>query len=76
MRGIDTKQLDRVREDFFTRGEAISTWAKRHEFSQSMVYAVLGGRQKCLRGEGHKVAIALGLKADPAQHEALTSDSE
>lgn len=62
MHEIDPHKLARVRQGFIDRGEAVSTWARQHKFSLSMVYAVLGGRQKCLRGEGHRIAIALGLK--------------
>nr|WP_155435813.1 DNA-binding protein [Pseudoduganella danionis] len=47
---------------FAQRGESIADWAIRHNFRPQMVYAVLAGRNKGLRGEGHRIAVALDLK--------------
>lgn len=71
---IDAIQLQKIRDGFIARGETVADWARRNEFRVPMVYAVLAGRQKCLRGEGHRVAIALGLKLPPAEIEKRTSE--
>ncbi|MGZ5799371.1 MAG: DNA-binding protein [Burkholderiaceae bacterium] len=67
MNDLDTARLKKIRNEFINRGESIADWARHHHFRTSMVYAILAGRQKCLRGEGHRVAVALGLKPEPAE---------
>jgi gp16 family phage-associated protein len=73
---IDSALLQKVRSGFVERGESIAEWANKNGFRLTMVYAVLAGRQKCLRGEGHHVAVALGLKASPASlpNDAISDD--
>lgn len=50
---------------FVDQGLAVSEWAEAHGFTTPLVYAVLHGRRKCLRGQSHRIAVALGLKAQP-----------
>jgi gp16 family phage-associated protein len=50
--------LRRMHDD----GVTIKTWAESHGFQSSIVYSVLSGRRKCLRGQSHQIAVALGLK--------------
>jgi gp16 family phage-associated protein len=52
-----------------TKGVTIKDWALSNGFKPKVVYTVLQGRSKCLRGESHHVAVALGLK--PTSMEAL-----
>lgn len=47
---------------FRTRGIAINQWSEEHGFNTSLVYAALQGKRKCLRGQSHQIALALGLK--------------
>lgn len=51
-----------VRADFEFRGESIAAWARKHGLGRSLVYEVLSGRKKCLRGDGHRAAVLLGIK--------------
>ncbi|MBX3588773.1 MAG: DNA-binding protein [Ramlibacter sp.] len=44
-------------------GISIPEWAAANNFSPATVKAVLYGHSKALRGEGHRVAVALGIKA-------------
>lgn len=44
-------------------GLSLTEWAAANNFSLPTVKAVLYGHHKALRGEGHRVAIALGIKA-------------
>lgn len=50
---------------FISHGICKTDWAKAHEIHRAIVVDLLRGRLKGLRGESHRAAIALGLKADP-----------
>ena len=43
-------------------GLSAREWAERHGFEPSLVYSVLTGSRKCLRGRSFLVARALGMK--------------
>lgn len=56
-----------VREEFASKGWSISGWAKQNGYSPNMAIAILADnennpRLKCLRGDSHNIAVALGLK--------------
>ena len=53
---------EEVKEIFKKRGVSVAGWAKRHGYSESLVYGVLSGRRRAVRGESHKIATALGMK--------------
>ena len=62
-----SKTRAQVREEFASRGWSISTWARDNSYSPNMVIAILADNQanpriKCLRGDAHNIAVALGLK--------------
>lgn len=59
---ITTADLERVRNGFFLRGESVADWARQNGYSTTLVYQVLSGRCKAMRGDSHRVAVALGLK--------------
>jgi len=44
------------------QGITIKAWAANNGYHFSVVYSVLSGRRKCLRGQSHAIAVALGLK--------------
>jgi len=52
-----------AREWFVQSGISIKDWAADHGVRVSVVYHVLHGKVSCTRGESHKVAVLLGLKA-------------
>jgi gp16 family phage-associated protein len=56
------KNPDEIREDFIRRGQAISDWARDRGFTPNLVYLVLGGKRRALRGQSHNIAVALGIK--------------
>lgn len=63
---------EQVREALQAKGVSIAQWAIANKYSPNMVYEVLGGRKKCVRGQAYEIAIKLGLKAgevcvDPAK---------
>jgi len=52
----------RVWKTFRDQGVSVRAWAKERGFNPGLVYSVLRGERKCLRGQSHAVAVALGLK--------------
>ena len=52
--------------DLMRHGLTVRDWARANGFSEMLVYAVLSGKNKASRGESFKIAIALGLKMQPA----------
>lgn len=65
--------LDEVRLAFSDSGVSIAEWARLNGFSTGLVYQVLEGRRKCMRGQSYKIAIALGLRGGaPLDAETLS----
>ncbi|WP_339615221.1 DNA-binding protein [uncultured Gilvimarinus sp.] len=61
-----------AREALQSAGVSITQWAVANQFSPNLVFEVLGGRKKCIRGQAHNIAVKLGLKdgtitKDPAK---------
>lgn len=59
------KSPEEVRDSFRSQGLSVADWAREHGFTLPLVYAVLHGRSKALRGESHRIAVALGMKRHP-----------
>ncbi len=84
LKGFPVEALERVRRGFEYRGETIKDWAVEHGHDPHIVYFVLNGKLRCLRGKAHHVAVDLGLKAGhnaqplakrkPAQAEKMVSE--
>ncbi|PPC83158.1 MAG: DNA-binding protein [Methylotenera sp.] len=47
---------------FDESGISVAEWARVNGFSSALVYQVLDGSRKCLRGQSHQIALALGIK--------------
>lgn len=45
-------------------GKSVREWSTERGLSPQLVYAVLRGERKCLRGKSHRVAVELGLKVE------------
>jgi gp16 family phage-associated protein len=60
-------EREEVRRMFNEAGITVTDWARENGFRRADVYAVLNGRLKGSRGVGHKIFIALGLKAEPSE---------
>lgn len=54
---------DEVRADFNERGISVAAFARDNGLKQGIVYQVLSGQKKGRRGEAHRAAVLLGLKA-------------
>lgn len=55
----------RVKARFLAEGVTVKEWAQAHGFNVRLAYRVLQGEIKGTSGEGHKIAVALGLKKEP-----------
>lgn len=51
-----------TKSSFLERGLAVTDWALERGFSPHLVYAILAGRRKCLRGQSYQIAKELGMK--------------
>lgn len=65
-----------VKEKFEAEGKTVSSWADSHGFPRDAVYAVLSGRTHGRRGKAHHIAVALGIKRNPAQKEQTGKSPE
>ncbi len=53
---------DQAKSLFEAQGLSVAEWSRSWGFKTALVYRVLRGEAKCLRGESHQIAIALGVK--------------
>lgn len=60
--GISPERLEEKRQEFARHGVSIRQWAQSHGYPVQLVYQVLAGRKRCLRGKSHAIAVRLGLK--------------
>lgn len=51
-----------IYDEFARHGASIAEWARINGFSAAVVYQVLQGKRRCLRGQAHQIAVALGIK--------------
>lgn len=56
------KSISDVKAELAARGIGISEWAEEHGFPAELVYKVVSGKRKGMRGQSHNIAVALGLK--------------
>ncbi|WJM53921.1 DNA-binding protein [Pseudomonas asiatica] len=64
-----TEQACQEARDLISRqGISAKEWAIKHGLTPSTVYAVLNGQKKCLRGESHRAAVLLGMKAGETEN--------
>jgi len=62
--------LEEAQQWFRDRGLSVSKWAVDRGFNPTLVYAVLHGKRKCLRGQSFLIAVALNLKRRPEDLDA------
>ena len=55
---------EEARAAFKARGVNTAEWARDRGFSVELTRMVLSGKRKCLRGQSHQIAVALGIKPD------------
>lgn len=62
---VKLKTKEEAAQWFTERGITISEWALERRFNPSLVYQVLAGTRKAIRGSSFQIAVALGMKAVP-----------
>lgn len=62
----DLVKREAAKQWFEEHGVSVADWAAANGFSPNHVYAVLNGRTRGRRGTAHRIAVALGIKATPA----------
>lgn len=55
--------VNEPRSIFVESGISIAEWARAEGFSTALVYQVIDGKRPCVRGQSHRIAVALGLKS-------------
>lgn len=56
------KTIEEARGEFVTTGRSIADWSRQNRFNVNLVYAVLAGKRRALRGQTHDIAVSLGIK--------------
>lgn len=71
----ELNEANKTKALFEAHGMSVAAWAREHGFSVGLVYRVLRGEAKCLRGTSHEIAVALKLKpaVNDDQREKLIS---
>lgn len=59
---MNLRTPEEARAELKRQGISVSSWAVANGFSVNMVFEVLSGRKKCLRGQSHNIAVKLGIK--------------
>ncbi|MFV3316435.1 DNA-binding protein [Pseudomonas sp. NY15374] len=55
--------LDQAREKLDRAGISIAEFSRKHNLNKNLVSDLLNGRKKGRRGEAHRAAVLLGIKA-------------
>ena len=63
-RAVKLKTREEAAQWFADRGITITEWALERRFSPALVYQVLAGTRKAVRGSS-QIAVALGMKSVP-----------
>ena len=69
-----SKSARKVWEEVRQQPKSARDWALQHSFEPTLVYSVLSGNRKCLRGKSHEVAKAL-KKVEPVTVAPITGSS-
>jgi len=51
-----------VRNEFIYKGVSMASWARANGFNKATLSQVLSGCNTATRGQGHKIAVLLGIK--------------
>jgi gp16 family phage-associated protein len=53
---------DQAKEWLAYQGISAAEFCREHGLPTSLVYEILNGRKRCLRGMSHNIAVLLGMK--------------
>jgi gp16 family phage-associated protein len=62
----DPVRIDALRSRMTAKGQTVKALAREIDENASHVYKVLSGTRAASSGAGHRIAVKLGLKDDPA----------
>jgi gp16 family phage-associated protein len=54
--------VSQVAREFGDSGISIAEWARHNGFNVNLVYQVLRGERKAIRGQTHDISVRLGIK--------------
>jgi gp16 family phage-associated protein len=57
--------IDEFKASLIAKGITLKQWANDHGFSYTSVCAVTAKRSLCQHGQVHRIAVAMGIKANP-----------
>ncbi|NCT98308.1 MAG: DNA-binding protein [Comamonadaceae bacterium] len=57
-----TRSAEEAAAQFRREGKSVAEWARNHGFNPRLVYQVLSGKRKCLRGVSFLIAEALRVR--------------
>jgi len=60
------KTVEQFLAELEANGDTVVAWAERNKFPAWAVYRLTAGLNKGKRGQAHRIAVAMGIKADPA----------
>lgn len=69
-------RIEDVKARFAAEGVSIAEWSRAQGFNQTTVYRLLAGKIRGIRGEAHKIAVALGLKSEPKDLRFRSAEDE
>ena len=59
---MNVRTAAEARAELARKGISITQWARANDLNQYIVFQVLQGKAKCVRGESHRAAVLLGMK--------------
>lgn len=62
--GEPLRTPEQVRNRFERNGISIADWARSKGFNLVLTRMVAAGQRRCVRGQSHQIALALGMKRD------------
>lgn len=61
------QKANAVKQRLYAEGTTLKQWAEDNGYSPTQVYRVMRGENKALYGEGHAIAVKLGLKSSSGE---------
>ncbi|MDO5650531.1 MAG: DNA-binding protein [Moraxella sp.] len=61
------QKANAVKARLYAEGTTLKQWAEDNGYSPTQVYRVMRGENKALYGEGHAIAVKLGLKSSSGE---------
>lgn len=56
------KRAEKAKQALAEQGVSVAKWAAENNFCTALVWQVLSGQRKCVRGQSHDIAVRLGIK--------------